>query len=439
MKNFLGVIWIIVVAAVTTVFGQTYTLYNSTNSDLPYDAVYCIFADKDGKIWFGGQRDAATGIAKVSTYDPLSNSWKIWSDTELGLDQLEDRVFYIAHDGDGNMWFCTHYGVSLKAPDGTINTFFINDYTRTVFSDSRGNIYVSNRDSSAIFVTSNSGQTWIKWTQETLGMPSTDRPEIYDLTETADGRLWICTWYGVYYKNADNTFGVVSDIQGYFTYAMTKDPNDNLWVPDNDTKDLYKINPQDGTVTIYDSTDADILKYTINDLEADAAGNLWLATDGSGLVKLNPSDFSYEVFNSSSTTGQIPENVITHLQINNNELWLSTASKGIVRIQGILPTGVDEELTPVKNFELIGNYPNPFNPVTNIVFSVPGKSRVKLQVYNLAGQLIATLIDGELPAGKHQIAWTGTDENGRPVPSGVYICRLERKDQSLSKKMVLIK
>ena len=107
------------------------------------------------------------------------------------------------------------------------------------------------------------------------------------------------------------------------------DLDGNMWVPDADTQELYKITG--GAVTTFSDADASVLSNPINDLEVDHLGNLWLATDGAGLVRMNTSDFSFSVYDSAATAGAVPEDNITHLEIMDDVIWMSTASEGIVR------------------------------------------------------------------------------------------------------------
>jgi hypothetical protein len=86
------------------------------------------------------------------------------------------------------------------------------------------------------------------------------------------------------------------------------------------------------------------------------------------------------------------------------------------------------------SFSLDQNYPNPFNPATTINFAVPKASDVKLTVYNVLGQLVATLIDGQLTAGAHVVTFNGSD-----LASGVYFYRLESGSYTANKKMLLLK
>jgi len=88
---------------------------------------------------------------------------------------------------------------------------------------------------------------------------------------------------------------------------------------------------------------------------------------------------------------------------------------------------------------LHGNCPNPFNPATVIAFTLAGDRRVRLGVHALDGGLVATLLDGRLEAGRHEVPWRGRDARGRTVPSGVYLYRLESGGVSRSGLMTLLK
>ncbi|NQV18471.1 MAG: T9SS type A sorting domain-containing protein, partial [Armatimonadetes bacterium] len=89
--------------------------------------------------------------------------------------------------------------------------------------------------------------------------------------------------------------------------------------------------------------------------------------------------------------------------------------------------------------ELIGNYPNPFNPETIIRFGVKEDSQVLLQIYNIKGQLVKTLLDENLFAGYHEILWNGKDSDGEQVASGLYFYRMMTTNFSQIKKMLFLK
>ena len=99
----------------------------------------------------------------------------------------------------------------------------------------------------------------------------------------------------------------------------------------------------------------------------------------------------------------------------------------------------DENEIPDLVTKLAQNYPNPFNPTTTISFDLAKAGKVKLNVYNIKGQLVRSLVNEDLYAGNHKVIWNGTDSRNRRVASGIYYYRLETKDFSKTHRMVLMK
>jgi len=102
------------------------------------------------------------------------------------------------------------------------------------------------------------------------------------------------------------------------------------------------------------------------------------------------------------------------------------------------PTGVDDGDLPSR-LALAQNRPNPFNPSTEIRFSVPRTSEVSLKVYDLAGRVVRTLVAGELAGGEHTAVWRGEDDAGERAPSGLYVYRLTADGTTVARKMMLLK
>ena len=145
----------------------------------------------------------------------------------------------------------------------------------------------------------------------------------------------------------------------------------------------------------------------------------------------------------------------SHLAANNNT-YENPMLKGISRVQDqgldprpavtgpayqnlaeIISTSVriiaNEKVIPT-DFAMLQNYPNPFNPTTMIQFNLPQTMAVKLTVFNLMGQEVATLVNSMRVAGVHQVQWDASN-----LPSGMYIYRLEAGSTMLNKKMMLLK
>ena len=100
--------------------------------------------------------------------------------------------------------------------------------------------------------------------------------------------------------------------------------------------------------------------------------------------------------------------------------------------------GVSDTATP-RAFGLRANYPNPFNPMTKISYSLPEAQQVELAVYSLDGRRVATLVNETRPAGEHEVIWTGRDDAGRLVASGTYFYRINAGPYSSVHKMTLMK
>jgi hypothetical protein len=107
----------------------------------------------------------------------------------------------------------------------------------------------------------------------------------------------------------------------------------------------------------------------------------------------------------------------------------------------VVPTAVESETTPVLHARLEQNIPNPFNPVTMIVFYVPEGAPLKtsLTVYDVTGARVKTLVADVMPSGRYEVRWNGTNNRGNRVGTGVYFYRLSMPGFADTKKMVLLK
>ncbi|MEN8192799.1 MAG: T9SS type A sorting domain-containing protein [Bacteroidota bacterium] len=113
-------------------------------------------------------------------------------------------------------------------------------------------------------------------------------------------------------------------------------------------------------------------------------------------------------------------------QVEINEITVRTTGTGV---------GVEEEIAELPSkYELMANYPNPFNPATNIQFALPANANVKLTVVNTLGQVVAELVNGEMNVGVHESTW-----NAANMSSGIYFYRLEADNFVQTRKMMLLK
>ncbi len=99
---------------------------------------------------------------------------------------------------------------------------------------------------------------------------------------------------------------------------------------------------------------------------------------------------------------------------------------------------LQDDIVESDSFQ-ISNFPNPFNPITTIRFNLPKSGKTKLEIYNVKGQLIKTLLNEDILKGNHEVNWNGTDNNNKKVSSGVFFYKLKSESVLQVKKMLLLK
>lgn len=142
-------------------------------------------------------------------------------------------------------------------------------------------------------------------------------------------------------------------------------------------------------------------------------------------------------FPTKSANSIVPEYAVLNLQTGIYESKTARVSdfKGFLRVQ-LTKTG---EVLPPAATQLFQNYPNPFNPVTSIKYDLAENSQVRMDIFNVRGQLVKTLLNQEMLSGTHSVIWDGKDGQGRSVSSGVYFYRMSLPNKVLTNKMLLMK
>jgi hypothetical protein len=168
-------------------------------------------------------------------------------------------------------------------------------------------------------------------------------------------------------------------------------------------------------------------------VEMDYSGNpVWGAvmsqatvTSDTTTARIVLAGFSYDVIRDDRT--QVPYDRVAHL--DKVLTWLGNGP--------FYPTAA--EAGPGLRNHLAQNYPNPFNPTTRIQYSVRENARVSLRVYNVAGQLVRTLVNDVKTPGPHTVTWEGTNNTGSPVASGVYFYRMTTRGFTQTRKLTILK
>ena len=131
----------------------------------------------------------------------------------------------------------------------------------------------------------------------------------------------------------------------------------------------------------------------------------------------------------------------TSLVASHDETANTLTATGIASFTGLTAgrnesSAVGDGLLPVRT-GFVSLYPNPFNPLTRIVFDLEKSGPVQVGVYDVRGQKVRTLVSSVMPVGRHNLSWNGLDDAGKAVASGVYMCRLQADGLVRTEKMML--
>ncbi|MCK5052306.1 MAG: chitobiase/beta-hexosaminidase C-terminal domain-containing protein [Candidatus Cloacimonetes bacterium] len=164
---------------------------------------------------------------------------------------------------------------------------------------------------------------------------------------------------------------------------------------------------------------------------------------------VNPEDNNYQLLEDSpcidsgtpDTSGlNLPEWDLLH----NERIWDGDGN-GIAIIDigayeyGAPSVDVEDPIIQTQNIISLKNYPNPFNPMTTIAYTLPSDGMIGLKVYNIKGQVVKTLIEGEQLAGSYETVWNGKDNNEKSVSTGIYFYKLSTKNKTIMRKMLMLK
>ncbi|MDP2400960.1 MAG: FlgD immunoglobulin-like domain containing protein, partial [Actinomycetota bacterium] len=237
------------------------------------------------------------------------------------------------------------------------------------------------------------------------------------------------------------------------TYTIMVNGNVNITntIFENDTPYQIRVNPMAAMETTTLNIDYSSIKDGIMGIQQ-AAGNTinYAATnidsDPLFLGGTDPTDPLYYSLSELSLcidTG-IPDisglNLPPYDLVGNWRIWNGRIDMGCFEYGSEPWVSTDDPVVPeLGQVALLQNYPNPFNPTTTISFSIPAGMQCSLDIYNLRGQKVKTLLNENMIAGKHSIIWNGEDDGGRKVSSGVYLYRLSTPNSCKTAKMLLMK
>lgn len=225
------------------------------------------------------------------------------------------------------------------------------------------------------------------------------------------------------------------DTLGYY-YPFDLDYNHRVWDGDNNGSAVIDIGPYEfGSLSLggiegltFDPVTGDFVDYVLIKINNEPGEFSFSDSVGSYEYKL-PAGI-YDVY-----AERVFYDVVVEYQIEVIEGEFTQLDIPMIKTVDVQ----NNEIIPVADNFQLNNFPNPFNPSTNISFSIQNNSKVELSIFNIKGQKITTLINEHLSKGKHSIIWSGFDQNGNQVCSGIYFYKLKVGNQESVKRMLLLK
>jgi ligand-binding sensor domain-containing protein len=326
-------------------------------------------------------------------------------------------------------------GVAMKENGNwTIHNTFTTGYpflsAQCVDVDVNGNIWAGSLNGLAMY----DGFTWTQFTHENSPLYSSWITDI--MFQTGTTNVWVSTGAGVFRVDVSDAHNLVwecylpnnSNLSTGFVTNLFLDSNDKIWAGSQvglfsyENEEWISHNSQLGEI--------DITKIT-----EDEYGRFWIGTYGEGVIMWDGDETETITVENSC----LVSNLITAIGCDKmGTLWVSSNNGGLYSCE-YSSTGIED--TQVVSYPQIdhNNYPNPFNPETTIQFSLPEAGYVDIDIFNVKGQKVKSLLQSQLSDGKHSIAWNGTDKNGNSVSSGTYFYRIMFNNQAYSRKMMLLK
>lgn len=407
---------------ITNCFSQQWRVFTTSNSPLPSNNISGLIVDKNNIKWIGTPK----GMVKIN-----GNIWQIFDslNTPLGT----SGIFPTALDSMNNIW-CILTVKGIAKFDG-INWTMYNSTNSGLPSNSVTTISIDNYSTKWIGsggLTKFNDINWIVYNTTNSGLPS----------------------------NVVSSIAVENHIKWIGTFAISGGMakfNDTSWV-------------------IYNTSNSQIPSNSINDIKIDYLGNKWICTYGGGVAKFNslsnswtkydPSnsglpnyypyciafnknytkvigtegsgialfnDTIWQVFNTSNSP--LPNNTIIRITVDmQGNTWIGTLNGlAVYNSTNIIGVNNEFEILP-KKFLLKQNIPNPFNPKTEIQYSLKSNSNVLLVVYDINGKSVTTLVNKNQTAANYKIQFDGSN-----LSSGIYFYKLILGKFSETKKMVLLK
>ena len=318
---------------------------------------------------------------------------------------------------DSNIFAGNLNGVYLSTNNGTTWTRIINgmDSSQAVFSLALcGNNIIAGTDI-AIYISTNNGTNWVM-----TGVPGYRDIDCL-LVNGLD--IYAGTQYGLYFSNDCGISWILIGLPTYTVASLAVCGNNIIAGTVNQYKSEGKIfiSTDNGNYWKLSVTTSSVYSLT-------SIGSYIFAGTDYGVILSTNNGTEWSPIGLTSYT-------VNSIIILGEDIFAGTNGAGIWRrpLSELVSVSKEVNLSP-KDYKLSPNYPNPFNPSTQISYSLPSATNVKLIVYNTSGQIVKVLENGFKNAGNYSINFNASD-----LPSGIYFYKLEAGQFSQVKKMMLLK
>ncbi|HPR16703.1 MAG TPA: FlgD immunoglobulin-like domain containing protein [Candidatus Cloacimonadota bacterium] len=461
-----------------------WTQYNGSNSIMNEYCLRSILVDNDNVCWCGSEywsffRYANGSITEYPILDENSFINSIWiddiavqSDSSIwignGFNLINNGIGGLVHYNGGNDWttynfedtgdflyndiFIRNRTVYVATGNefdyGGIMVYDQGNWTRYDYANTNGGFPFVAADNVAV---GNSGTIYASrvcggicvfdgqdWFEFSIHNSSLASDIIYTLVADPDedNVLWIGTAIGLQrmvFDNNDTTFENIACGLGCIS-SLNYDENHHLWVGSTEGATMYDGYEWHNYNNILPTIPTSGYITGVWDIDVDQYDRVWFATD-CGIYVLD----GEEVTAYNSENSSLPINAIHNIELDlNNKIYIGTYACGLYSAEYSAPVSKDNSLS-VKPFVTHNNYPNPFNPSTTIRFEIPEAGPVRVEIYNVKGQITSTLMNEELCAGTHSIIWNGTNYTGNTVANGVYFYNIRYQGNNYIHKMLLLK
>jgi len=435
--------WFILTAISAT--ASDWTTYDSMKTALISNHVKAIYIDDQGVKWFatakglcrfdGSQWKSFSNVLHPASFNinDLSPDTKqavttLWGATENGALKFQYNA-----DGSTNQEYLTPDETPIAAAH--ISAVCLDKFDALWFGHNNG---VSGLVESQWIQFPQEYLTWYPFSAVTCIASGNDSVKYVGTLGGGVGRI---IWEGVDAVTTASPFD--KDWTGMLTktnniYAIHVLDNNDQWFGSDAGCSFHDTTETKGGWTHYNREDYGLVCDTVLCIAEGKNKHIWFGT-ARGVSRWNG-----WTFKNYTTADGLVDNYVNDVAVDvDGSLWFAT-NKGVSHYTGQYSAVPQSKPTAVNNsYRLLNNYPNPFNPATTITYQVTFPAHVRIDIYNVNGQLVQVLVDSRHTSGNYQTQWNGTLFNNRPAESGVYYARitLAGNDQTLcgSHKMLLLK